>query len=113
MISLLSWLKNGSRKTTEKFFTEGLRSSSECAKLKTSRQQQERFKTMLKFIGYMVAIVAAVAAALGIGILITWMIFYGLWYVALILMAIAGVWLGFKYEAKYGHKDEFGDWSEF
>lgn len=68
---------------------------------------------MLKFVGYMVAIVAAVAAALGIGILITWMIFYGLWYVALILMAIAGVWLGFKYEAKYGYKDEFGDWSEF
>ena len=53
---------------------------------------------MLKFVGYMVAIIAAVAAALGVGILITWMIFYGLWYVALILMAIAGVWLGFKYE---------------
>lgn len=68
---------------------------------------------MLKFIGYMVAIVAAVATALGIGILVTWMIFYGLWYVALILMAITGVWLGFKYESKYGHKDEFGDWSEF
>ena len=41
------------------------------------------------------------------------MIFYGLWYVALILMAIVGVWLGFEYEAKYGYKDEFGDWSEF
>lgn len=71
---------------------------------------------MLKFIGYMVAIVAivaAVAAALGIGILITWMIFYGLWYVALILMVIAGVWLGFKRESKYVNKDEFGDGSEF
>ena len=80
---------------------------------------------MLKFIGYMAAIVAAVAASLGLGVLVTWMIFYGLWYVALILMgivgvwlgfkyeAIVGVWLGFKYEAKYGHKDEFGDWSEF
>lgn len=65
---------------------------------------------MLKFIAYMAGIVAA---ALGLGVLITWMIFYGLWYVALILMAIAGVWLGFKYEAKYGHEDEFGDWSEF
>ena len=68
---------------------------------------------MLKFIGYMVAIVAAVTAALGLGVLITWMLFYGLWYVALILMAIAGVWLGFKYESKYGPKDEFGDWGEF
>ena len=52
---------------------------------------------MLKFVGYMVAIVAAVSAALGIGILITWTIFYGLWYMALIMMAIVGVWLGFKY----------------
>ena len=68
---------------------------------------------MLKFIAYMAGIVAAVVAALGLGVLITWMIFYGLWYVALILMAIAGVWLGVKYEAKYGYKDEFGDWSEF
>lgn len=68
---------------------------------------------MLKFVGCMVAIFAAVVAALGLGVLITWMIFYGLWYVALILMAIAGVWLGFKYESKYGNKDEFGDWSEF
>ena len=68
---------------------------------------------MLKFFGYMVAIIVAVAAALGVGVLITWMIFYGLWYVALILMAITGVWLGFKYESKYGPKDEFGDWSEF
>lgn len=102
-----------SRKITEKFFPEGLLRHTWCAKLKTSRQQQERFKTMLKFIGYVVAIVAAVAAALGLGVLITWMIFYGLWYVALILMAITGVWLGFKYESKYGHKDEFGDWSEF
>lgn len=68
---------------------------------------------MLKFVGYMIAIVAAVATALGLGVLTTWMIFYGLWYVALILMAIVGVWLGFKYESKYGHKDEFGDWSEF
>lgn len=68
---------------------------------------------MLKFIAYMAGIVAAVVAALGLGVLITWMIFYGLWYVALILMAIAGVWLGFKYESKYGYKDEFGDWSEF
>lgn len=65
---------------------------------------------MLKFIAYMVGIVAA---ALGLGVLITWMIFYGLWYVALILMAIVGVWLGFKYESKYGSNDEFGDWSEF
>lgn len=56
---------------------------------------------MLKFVGYMVAIIAAVAAALGLGVLITWMIFYGLWYVALILMAIVGVWLGFKYGVKY------------
>ncbi len=38
---------------------------------------------------------------------------HGLWYVALILMAIVGVWLGFKYESKYGHQDEFGDWGEF
>lgn len=68
---------------------------------------------MLKFIAYMAGIISAVAAALGLGVLITWMIFYGLWYVALILMAIAGVCLGFKYESKYGHKDEFGDWSEF
>lgn len=68
---------------------------------------------MLKFIAYMAGIIAAVAAALGLGVLITWMIFYGLWYVALILMAIAGVWLGFKYESKYGHQDEFGDWGEF
>lgn len=68
---------------------------------------------MLKFTAYMAGIVAAVVAALGLGVLITWMIFYGLWYVALILMAIAGVWLGFKYEAKYGHQDEFGDWGEF
>lgn len=68
---------------------------------------------MLKFVGYMVAIIAAVAAALGVGILATWAIFHGLWYVALVLMAIAGVWLGFKYESKYGHNDEFGDWSEF
>lgn len=68
---------------------------------------------MLKFIAYMACIIAAVVAALGLGVLITWMIFYGLWYVALILMAIAGVWLGFNYESKYGHKDEFGDWSEF
>lgn len=68
---------------------------------------------MFKYIAYMTGIIAAVAAALGLGVLITWMLFYGLWYVALILMAIAGVWLGFKYESKYGHKDEFGDWSEF
>lgn len=68
---------------------------------------------MLKFIAYMAGIIAAVTAAFGLGVLITWMIFYGLWYVALILMAIVGVWLGFKYEAKYGNKDEFGDWSEF
>ena len=68
---------------------------------------------MLKFIAYMAGIIAAVAAALGLGVLITWMIFYGLWYVALILMAIVGVWLGFKYEDKYGNKDAFGDWSEF
>lgn len=68
---------------------------------------------MLKFITCMAGIIAAVAAALGLGVLITWMIFYGLWYVALILMAIAGVWLGFKHDAKYGYKDEFGDWSEF
>lgn len=68
---------------------------------------------MLKFIAYMAGIIAAIAAALGLGVWITWMIFYGLWYVALILMAIVGVWLGFKYEAKYGNKDEFGDWSEF
>lgn len=86
--------------------------STEYAKLNTSKQR-ERFKTMLKFIIYMAGIVAAVAAAIGLGVLITWMIFYGLWYVSLILMAIAGVWLGFKYESKYGSKDEFGDWSEF
>ena len=49
---------------------------------------------MLKFIAYMAGIIAAVTAALGLGVLITWMIFYGLWYVALILMAIVGVWLG-------------------
>lgn len=65
---------------------------------------------MLKFIACMAAIVAA---ALAVGVLLTWMIFYGLWYVALILMAIVGVWLGFRYEDKYGYKDEFGDWSEF
>ena len=68
---------------------------------------------MLKFIACMAGIIAAVVAALGLGVLITWMIFYGLWYVALILMAIVGVWLGFEYESKYGNKDEFGDWSEF
>ena len=68
---------------------------------------------MLKFITYMAGIIAAVAAALGLGVLVTWMIFYGLWYVALILMAIVGVWLGFSYESKHGYKDEFGDWSEF
>lgn len=55
---------------------------------------------MLKFIAYMAGIIAAVAAALGIGVLITWMIFHDLWYVALILAVIAGVWLGFKYESK-------------
>lgn len=67
---------------------------------------------MLKFIAYMAGIIAAVAAALGLGVLITWMFCYGLWYVA-VLTAIVGVWLGFRYEAKYGNKDEFGDWSEY
>lgn len=56
---------------------------------------------MLKFIGYMVAIVAAVAAALGLGVLTTWMIFNGLWHVVLILIVTIGLWLGFKYGAKY------------
>lgn len=68
---------------------------------------------MLKFITYMAGIIAAVVALGLVGVLMTWMIFYGLWYVALILMAIVGVWLGFKYESEYGSNDEFGDWSEF
>lgn len=56
---------------------------------------------MLKFIAYMAGIVAAVAAALGLGVLITWMIFNGLWHVVLISIVTIGLWLGFKYGARY------------
>lgn len=60
---------------------------------------------MLKFITYMAGSIAAVTAALCLGVLITWMIFNGLWHVVLILIVTIGLWLGFKYGAKCCHKD--------
>lgn len=56
---------------------------------------------MLKFVAYMAGIIAAVTAALGLGVLITWMIFNGLWHVVLILIVTIGLWSGFKYRVKY------------
>lgn len=56
---------------------------------------------MFKFIAYMASIIAAVTVALWLGVLITWMIFNGLWHVVLILIVTIGLWLGFKYGVKY------------